>query len=207
MTRPAVLLAARVPFGFAARPRRALRRDRAAGAAVSARRGGACRPPMRSARGPWSRWARSTPRAAAMAALPALGLVACVGSGYEGVDLAAARERGIVVTHSPGANASAVADLALGLIIATVRRFPEGQAFLRDGEWRGNYAQPNAGRPRADRPAPGRVRARCDRREDRAARRGVRDGDRLSQPAAPGRRRPCLVPVAASRSRTGRTSW
>lgn len=77
----------------------------------------------------------------ALDALPALGLVACVGSGFEGVDLAAARARGIAVTHSPGANASAVADLAVGLMIATVRHFPEGNAFLRSGAWSGNYAR------------------------------------------------------------------
>jgi lactate dehydrogenase-like 2-hydroxyacid dehydrogenase len=78
---------------------------------------------------------------AAQAALPALGLVVCVGSGFEGVDLAAARERGIAVGHSPGANASAVADVALGLLVAAVRRFPEADAFLRRGDWRGNAAQ------------------------------------------------------------------
>ncbi|MFO1415166.1 MAG: 2-hydroxyacid dehydrogenase [Burkholderiales bacterium] len=77
---------------------------------------------------------------AALDALPALGLVACVGSGYEGVDLAAARARRIAITHSPGANASAVADLAVGLLIASVRRFSEGQAFLKSGQWAGNYA-------------------------------------------------------------------
>ncbi len=48
---------------------------------------------------------------ATMALLPALGIVSCLGSGYEGVDLAAARARRIVATHSPAANASAVADL------------------------------------------------------------------------------------------------
>jgi lactate dehydrogenase-like 2-hydroxyacid dehydrogenase len=78
---------------------------------------------------------------AALAALPALRLVSCVGSGFEGVDLAAARERGIAVTHSPGRNASAVADLALGLLIASVRRMDAAAAFLRRGEWTGNYAQ------------------------------------------------------------------
>ncbi len=78
---------------------------------------------------------------AALAALPALGLVACVGSGYDGVDLAAARERGIVVAHSPAANASSVADIAVGLMIASVRRFTEAQAFLRNGEWGGNFAR------------------------------------------------------------------
>ena len=77
----------------------------------------------------------------ALAQLPALGLVCCMGSGFEGVDLAAARERRIVVTHSPGANASAVSDLAMGLLIASVRKFAEGSAFLRRGDWTGNYAK------------------------------------------------------------------
>jgi hydroxypyruvate reductase len=78
---------------------------------------------------------------AALAQLPSVALVCCLGSGYEGVDLAAAHERGIVVTHSPGANASAVADLALGLLIASVRRLPDANAFLRRGDWSGNYAK------------------------------------------------------------------
>ncbi|MEO8508358.1 MAG: 2-hydroxyacid dehydrogenase [Betaproteobacteria bacterium] len=77
---------------------------------------------------------------AALAGLPAVGLVCCLGSGYEGVDLIAAAERGIAVTHSPGANASAVADLALGLLIGSVRRLPQADACLRRGEWKGDYA-------------------------------------------------------------------
>jgi hydroxypyruvate reductase len=77
----------------------------------------------------------------AIAHLPALGLVSCIGSGYEGVDLHAARERGIAVTHSPAANASAVADLALGLLIASVRQMFEANAFLRRGDWKGNAAK------------------------------------------------------------------
>ena len=68
-------------------------------------------------------------------ALPALGLVCCVGSGYEGVDLDAARARGIAVAHSVGANASAVADLAVGLLIASVRGIAAGDAFVRRGAW------------------------------------------------------------------------
>ena len=77
----------------------------------------------------------------AIACLPSLGLICCFGSGYEGVDLAAARERGIVVTHSPGANASAVADLAVGLVIASVREVFAANAFLRRGDWSGNSAK------------------------------------------------------------------
>jgi glyoxylate reductase len=72
---------------------------------------------------------------AAIEALPALRMISCFGSGYEGVDLAAARERGIAVTHSPGANAAAVADLALGLLIASVRKMFSASACLQRGEW------------------------------------------------------------------------
>jgi glyoxylate reductase len=77
---------------------------------------------------------------AALAQLPSLGLVCCMGSGFEGVDLAATRERGIAVTHSPAANASAVADVAVGLLLASVRRMFDANAFLRRGDWTGNYA-------------------------------------------------------------------
>ena len=70
-----------------------------------------------------------------IARLPALRLVCCVGSGYEGVDLAAAREHGILVTNGRGTNASSVADLAVGLMIASVRGIAEGDAFVRAGEW------------------------------------------------------------------------
>jgi lactate dehydrogenase-like 2-hydroxyacid dehydrogenase len=71
----------------------------------------------------------------AMAMLPSLGLVVCLGSGYEGVDLAAARERNIIVAYSPGANASSVADLAMGLLLASVRKMFMANAFLMSGEW------------------------------------------------------------------------
>jgi len=76
-----------------------------------------------------------------MDSLPALALIACVGSGYERVDLAAARARGIAVTHSPAANADSVADVALGLLIASVRRFAQGRTLLDRGEWSGNAAR------------------------------------------------------------------
>jgi len=71
----------------------------------------------------------------AMDAMPALGLVVCLGSGYEGVDLAAARERNVVVGHSPGANAAAVADLAIGLMIASIRDMFGANAYLLRGDW------------------------------------------------------------------------
>ena len=59
---------------------------------------------------------------ALMDALPQLGLIACLGSGYDKVDIEAARRRGVRVTHSPGGNAACVADLTMGLLIASGRR-------------------------------------------------------------------------------------
>ena len=71
----------------------------------------------------------------AMKALPNLGLISCTGSGYDGVDLDAARELGVAVTNCLGVNAASVADLALGLFVATVRRVCDGNALVRRGEW------------------------------------------------------------------------
>jgi glyoxylate reductase len=78
--------------------------------------------------------------AAVMDALPQLGLICCYGTGYEGVDLAAAAKRGILVTHSPGANASSVADHAMGLLLAVVRNTRVADNFVRAGRWRANEA-------------------------------------------------------------------
>jgi lactate dehydrogenase-like 2-hydroxyacid dehydrogenase len=67
--------------------------------------------------------------------IPNLGLVCCAGSGYEGTDLAAAEELGVAVTHGRGTNASAVADLAIGLLLACVRSIPAADRFVRQGSW------------------------------------------------------------------------
>jgi lactate dehydrogenase-like 2-hydroxyacid dehydrogenase len=67
--------------------------------------------------------------------LPNLGLIACFTAGYDGIDLAWARARGLQVSHSPGANHEDVADHAFGLIIASWRRIVEGDRKLRNGEW------------------------------------------------------------------------
>jgi len=80
--------------------------------------------------------------AAAMDALPNLGWIGCFGSGFEGVDVEAASARGIAVSHSPGANAASVADLAMGLLIETVRGMPAARRRLESGTWHGNAAQP-----------------------------------------------------------------
>ncbi|MGK9165736.1 2-hydroxyacid dehydrogenase [Inquilinus limosus] len=74
--------------------------------------------------------------------LPHLGIIACYGSGYERIDVAAARERGVVVTSNTGANAACVADMALALLLASVRRLGEGDRFIRAGRWTRAAAPP-----------------------------------------------------------------
>ncbi len=71
-----------------------------------------------------------------IAALPALELICCVGTGYDGVDLEAARARGIRVTHAAGTNAEAVADHAFALALAVLRDIPMFDARARAGGWR-----------------------------------------------------------------------
>ena len=68
--------------------------------------------------------------------LPALEIVGNFGVGYDNVDIAAARARGLVVTNTPGVLDEEVADLALGLLLATVRQLPQAERFLRSGAWR-----------------------------------------------------------------------
>ncbi len=73
---------------------------------------------------------------AQMDALPRLELVACYGNPHSGVvDLADAKARGVMVTHTPDSITQTVADLALGLVLATMRRLAEGDRFVRAGRW------------------------------------------------------------------------
>ncbi|MGJ4886939.1 2-hydroxyacid dehydrogenase [Bradyrhizobium sp. HKCCYLS3077] len=74
--------------------------------------------------------------------LPALGAIVCYGTGYDGVDLEAAAARNIAVGHSPGANAAAVADVAVMLMLASTRRLMVADAYVRDGGWAGAKPSP-----------------------------------------------------------------
>lgn len=74
---------------------------------------------------------------ALMDRLPNLGIVSCFGSGHENVDLAAARDHGVVATNSAGANAACVADFAMGLLLASLRRIAEADRFVRADGWVG----------------------------------------------------------------------
>jgi lactate dehydrogenase-like 2-hydroxyacid dehydrogenase len=67
------------------------------------------------------------------AAGPGLRVVANVAVGFDNVDVAAARERGVVVTNTPGVLDGATADLTMALLLAAARRVAEGDRFLRRG--------------------------------------------------------------------------
>jgi len=70
-------------------------------------------------------------------ALPALEIIACFGNphGTGADDRAAAAQRKVVVTNTPDEITATVADLAMGLLVATLRRIGEGDRFVRAGKW------------------------------------------------------------------------
>lgn len=73
-------------------------------------------------------------------ALPKLQVISSFGVGYDHVDAAEAGKRGLVVTNTPDVLTDEVADLALGLLIATVRQLPQVDRYLREGKWlKSNY--------------------------------------------------------------------
>ncbi|HEY6464064.1 MAG TPA: NAD(P)-dependent oxidoreductase, partial [Polyangiaceae bacterium] len=72
---------------------------------------------------------------AAIEAAPRLGLVVRAGAGFDTIDVAAASERGIFVSNCPGKNSVAVAELAMGLILALDRRIVDATDDLRAGKW------------------------------------------------------------------------
>ena len=66
---------------------------------------------------------------------PRLQIVSSFGVGYDHIDAVTLAKRGIVVTHTPDVLTGEVADLALGLLIATVRQLPQVDRYLREGKW------------------------------------------------------------------------
>ncbi|MBI4263891.1 MAG: D-glycerate dehydrogenase [Acidobacteria bacterium] len=66
-----------------------------------------------------------------------LRVIANVGVGYNNIDVAAARARGIAVTNTPDVLTDATADLTWALILAVTRRVGEGERLVRRGAWRG----------------------------------------------------------------------
>ncbi len=72
---------------------------------------------------------------AALAAAPTLKVVANVAVGYNNIDLAAARRRGVVVTNTPDVLTETTADFAWALLMAAARRVVEADGFARSGQW------------------------------------------------------------------------
>jgi D-3-phosphoglycerate dehydrogenase / 2-oxoglutarate reductase len=70
--------------------------------------------------------------------LPGLKLVAVSRGGPVNIDMKAARERGITIVNTPGRNATAVAEFAIGAILAETRMIRRGHEALRKGVWRGD---------------------------------------------------------------------
>jgi lactate dehydrogenase-like 2-hydroxyacid dehydrogenase len=73
--------------------------------------------------------------AATIAKLPKLKVIAHFGVGYDTVDVEAAKQRGIPVTNTPDVLTEEVADLAVALLLATIRQVPQGDRFVREGKW------------------------------------------------------------------------
>ncbi len=72
---------------------------------------------------------------ALMASAPRLRVIGRAGVGVDNIDAEAATRRGIVVMNTPGANAVAVAELTLGLMLAMARELPRANAALHAGKW------------------------------------------------------------------------
>jgi lactate dehydrogenase-like 2-hydroxyacid dehydrogenase len=77
---------------------------------------------------------------AMMARCPKLEIVSSFGVGYDNIDVKYAASHDIVVTNTPDVLTEEVADTALGLLLCTVREFPQAERFLRAGKWmQGQY--------------------------------------------------------------------
>ncbi len=67
--------------------------------------------------------------------LPALEIISVMGVGYDGIDVAAAKARGVMVTHTPNVLNDDVADLAIGLMLSAARQLPAADRYVRAGQW------------------------------------------------------------------------
>lgn len=68
---------------------------------------------------------------------PQLKLIANYGAGVDHIDVASARQRGILVSNTPGVVTEDTADITMALMMSVLRRLPEGQAKMQTGEWNG----------------------------------------------------------------------
>jgi len=73
--------------------------------------------------------------AGVMGKLPKLEIVSTFGVGYDHIDVTWATQHGVTVTNTPEVLTEEVADTALGLLLCTVREFPQAERYLRAGKW------------------------------------------------------------------------
>lgn len=66
---------------------------------------------------------------------PALEIIAVLGVGYDGIDLGAARDHGVRVTHTPGVSNEDIADFAMALLLCATRQLLPADRFVRQGRW------------------------------------------------------------------------
>lgn len=74
---------------------------------------------------------------AVLSALPRLRIVSTIAVGYDNIDVAGCKDRGIIVTHTPGVLTEATADLALALLLSAARRVAEADRYVRAGRFQG----------------------------------------------------------------------
>jgi len=78
--------------------------------------------------------------------LPSLKVISNIAVGYDNIDIAAATQRGIKVTNTPGVLTETTADLALALLLGAARRIPEADQFIRAGKFKNwQLMQPHMG--------------------------------------------------------------
>ena len=73
--------------------------------------------------------------AAMMAHMPRLKVIGNFGVGYDSIDIPVAAGKGVIITNTPDVLNEEVADVAVGLLIATIREFPQSSSYLREGRW------------------------------------------------------------------------
>jgi glyoxylate reductase len=66
-----------------------------------------------------------------------LKLIANYGAGVDHIDVATARQRGVLVSNTPGVLTDDTADMTMALMLTVIRRIPEGMALMQSGEWKG----------------------------------------------------------------------
>ena len=118
---------------------------------------------------------------------PDLKLIASFGTGVDHIDLAAAKERGILVTNTPGVLTEDTADMTMALILAVPRRLSEGERLLQGRRLAGLGADHHAGPPDLGQ-APRHHRHGADRPGGGPQGAGLRPLHPLPQPQSPRRR-------------------